>query len=1236
MTMLRDVITIPERLSASDFVVGLAEGVAARESTLSTYVVTPQLAEAFDQALGLVAGALSSRRSAAAFLHGSFGSGKSHFMAVLHLLLAHDADARAVPELAPVVAKHDAVLSGTTVLPLDFHMIGAESLEAAILGGYVKQVAATHPDAPLPAVHRSDALLDNADSTRRNLGDEAFLRVLNAGASPAEPAGGGIFGDLGLATGVGGGSAWSAETYDAARRQPQGHPDRDRLVSDLVRTHFPAFTSSTEYVDLDTGLAVVSRHAQQLGADVVVLFLDELILWLASHLGDREFVTNEGAKLAKLVESQDASRAIPLVSLIARQRDITEFLGEHVPGAERAAFRDVFGWSRGRFDDVRLEDRNLPVIAQKRLLRPKNAAAGAVLDAAFAEVDRRPEVWDVLLTGGQVEGGGTGSDQAAFRATYPFSPALLSTLVALSQVLQRERTALKVMLQLLVEGRDELQVNDLVPVGDLFDVLVTSDVEAVTGELKHQFETARRLYTTKIRQALLDRHQLTDAQARDLPRDHAFVTDDRLAKTVLLSALAPDVPALANLTAERLAALNHGTISTWIPGEEVAVVLQGMKDLAAAVGEVTVSEDDDPRISVELTDVDHESVLERARNVDNEGNRKVMLRRLVWEQLKVVEESTIDGAQSQQVVWRGRRTALDLVFGNVRDTTEMPDSVLMAEGGRWKVVVDYPFDTQGQNPRSDQARVEGLQGRGVRSQTLFWVPAFLTEQRMKDLGTLVVLEHVLAGQGDRFHQYAAHLSPVDREQARNLLTQRRSLLRERLVGCLRQAYGVAARQEADIDDSSALASPFLTLEEGFRPVPPVGATLADALRHLADQAFSHTWPKHPRFEPGDVEVKVGDVRKLLEACREAVTQPAGRLSLEQPQRAPFRRICGPLEVGQVHENHLLLDTTTFPWARRFDQAAAREGLGDALPVARLLAWLDEPEARGLDRALAGLVVHVHALLADLAWYRDGVPVAAPDVDQVSAAHELRRPVRLPDDVWSAAARAGREVLGLSVTDLQTSENVARLVAGARAAVTQHQAAVSALHRALLEHEAALGARPDPWPRLVTADEVGTLLARLGEASDADVPTVLAAAAWTSSAAAARRSMEQAGAVTRVLEQAQWHVFVSLGAITDERADRARDVLGRARDLLAHDELAASVVTGLAALDREAVRLLTTAPPPPVTPPGPPVSPPVTPPVPPRPGAQVREVDADSVERVLDEIRAALGDGRLRITWEPTE
>jgi hypothetical protein len=1222
VTYLRDVINIPERVSASDFVVGLAEGVEDKQQTLSTYVVTPQLTECFGKALDLVAGAVQDKRSRAAFLHGSFGSGKSHFMAVLYMLLQHDRDARAIPELAPVLADSDPTLQGKRILPLTFHMIGAESLEAAVLGGYVRQIRQSkeHADAPLPAVHRSDALLENADHQRGLLGDDKFFAALNEGSTSNRPLGG-MLAAAGRPSGK-----WDEASYTAARAAPQGDPRRYKLVSDLTRTLFSSFERSTNYVDLDTGLAVISRHAAELGYDVVVLFLDELILWLASHLGNREFVTNEGAKLAKLVEAQDARRDVPLVSLIARQRDITEFLGAHVPGAERTAFGDVFGWSRGRFDDIKLEDRNLPVIAQKRLLKPKDDAARQVLDEAFAHVDRRPDVWDVLLTGAQVEGSGTGSDQETFRRTYPFSPALVSTLVALSQALQRERTALKVMLQLLVDGRDELEVNvnDLVPVGDLFNVLVDSQAQAVTDELKKQFETARRLYHVKLRRALLDAHQLTEEQAESLPRTHPFVADDRLVKTLLLAALAPDVPALTGLTASRLAALNHGTIQAWIPGQEVAVVLQKMKDVAAQVGEVSVGEGDDPVISVELTEVDYEGILERAKSVDNEGNRRRALREMVWTQLGVRDERTLDGSQSQTIVWRGRRVSVDLVFGNVRDPHDLPDATLMAEGERWKVVVDYPFDAEGQSPRSDLSRVESLQQTGVRSNTLFWIPAFLTVQRQEDLGTLVVLDHLLGGTGDRFHQYAEHLGPVDREQARNLLRQRRTQLRDRLNDCLKQAYGAAARADSDVDSGSALDSPFATLAEGFQPVPPVGATLADAFRHLVEQALTFAWPEHPRFEPSDQEVRVADVRKVLEACTLAVEQPGGRHAVEQRDRTVMNRVCNTLQVGQFHENHLQLDESTFPWGRRLMQAAARESLTDTFPVSDLLGFLDEPEPRGLDRATSGLIVHVFALMEDLAWYRDDVPVAPPAVDQVTGSYELRRPSLPAEDTWRAAVATGRAALGLSVTELRSAANVTRLVTAARQTGDRLAPDARELERVLAQHHADLGSPPVEAARWATAAAGRSLVDALKTTVDESaVVELLASASWPSSPEAARRSLETAGPVARAVRKANWEVLRVLPTVTDHRKDEAESLLLRLSDAATRDELSAGLAEELEEVELAAIRLLAVT--------GPPSDVPKTSEM----TGEERTVPAAQIETVLDAIRALAKENpeaKLQVTW----
>ena len=93
MTYIKELIAIPERVHQGDFVLKLSEGVSHAEQTLKDYVVTPQLVQCFDNALGFIKQAVDTRSSKAAYLHGSFGSGKSHFMAVLNLLCREHAGA---------------------------------------------------------------------------------------------------------------------------------------------------------------------------------------------------------------------------------------------------------------------------------------------------------------------------------------------------------------------------------------------------------------------------------------------------------------------------------------------------------------------------------------------------------------------------------------------------------------------------------------------------------------------------------------------------------------------------------------------------------------------------------------------------------------------------------------------------------------------------------------------------------------------------------------------------------------------------------------------------------------------------------------------------------------------------------------------------------------------------------------------------------------------------------------
>ncbi|MFZ4700665.1 MAG: DUF6079 family protein [Candidatus Methylumidiphilus sp.] len=460
-TYIKELINIPERVHQGDFVLKLADGVKDADATLADYVVTPELARCFDDALSFIQSAVGSRSSKAAYLHGSFGSGKSHFMAVLTLLLAGNSKARSIKELAGAVAKHNAWTEGKRFLLVPYHMIGSRTMESAILGGYADHVRQLHPQAPIPGFYLAEGLFRDAQQLRLQMGDGAFFGKLN---ETQEGAGDG-WGDLS--------GGWNAGSFDAAMLESPRGDERMKLVGDLISRYFTAYASVAEsqgeaFLPLDDGLAILSRHAKALGYDGVVLFLDELILWLASQAANLSFVSSEGVKLVKLVEAGHADSPIPLVSFIARQRDLRELVGENLAGAVGIQIGDVLKYWEARFHRITLEDRNLPVIAHHRLLKPVSESARQVLDQAYEDFSNRSKtVLETLLT--------AKAGPEMFRLVYPFSPALVETLIAVSSVLQRERTALKLMLQLLVDRRDELELGQIIPVGDLYDVIAAGD-----------------------------------------------------------------------------------------------------------------------------------------------------------------------------------------------------------------------------------------------------------------------------------------------------------------------------------------------------------------------------------------------------------------------------------------------------------------------------------------------------------------------------------------------------------------------------------------------------------------------------------------------------------------------------------------------------------------------------------------------------------------------------------------
>jgi len=1153
MTLIKDLIEIPEKVQRGDFVLNLSTGLAEEsiKQTLDQYVVTPQLAKSFDDALSFIKSTVVGKQNLqkGAYLHGSFGSGKSHFMAVLHLLLQGNAQARAINELAPSVSKNDEWLQKSNILLVPYHMIGAASIEAGILGGYAKHIKKLHPDAPVPGFYMSKRLFQDAIQLRGQMGDEAFFATLNADAAGADEDDG--WGDLS--------SGWDAISFDAVMNEQSGSEDKDRLVGTLVGTFYSSMAdmANTEYggyVGFDEGMRIMTEHAKSLGYDAVILFLDELILWLASHLSDQKFIASNIQKVVKLVESSEP-RALPVASFIARQRDLREFVGDQYTGAEQQALSDSLKYWEGRFHTITLEDRNLPVIAERRLLKPVNDAAKNEIDDAFRSMDAkmREEVHNILLT--------NQGDREMFRSLYPFSPALIQALVALSSALQRERTALKVMLMLLVDQRETLELGNCIPVGDLYDV-IGSEAEPFSEAMRLHFDNAKSLFERKLVPLLEEEHHVIFAALDEMddsePAKRNFKNDMRLLKTLLLSALVPEVECFKNLTANKLSALNHGTIKSPLPGREVTQVLQKCRKWAGRVGEIKISDDANPTITIQLSGVDTEAILEDAKVHDSEGSRKKLIKDLVFEAFGVKDDNQL--FLQHQFVWKGSRRTVEVLFQNIREINDF--NLFEARGDDWKVIVDFPFDKDNHSPADDKARIQEFEAAGNSARTLCWLPYFFSQNSQRDLGSLVTLEYVLKND-ERFNSFSKHLSPVDRAQAKTLLENQRSQLRQRIKDYLMGAYGAAEALPNSLDDSGSLENQVISLEQGFMPSLPVGSDLGKAFENLLTQALNYQYPEHPEFEN---EVKLADLGKVFEQLRRAIHASNGRIDVDSPLRPLMRSIAQPLKLGEMHERHFIFKDD---WPMQLSRALAKdEQAGDPVTIKRLRAAIDQPHPRGLPDIVQNLLIMVFAEHGQYAFTLHGgdVEVVLKDIrdDLVLVKQDLAEPA-----VWKAGVDNAGAVYGVTVNALRTANHQSALQKDVLAEVNRNFGDCEHL---IVEIKKTLGKlnQNDQNNRLKNAEYAFELAKALKGKEGAELVAALANIQFVNNPQALAKSISSAASVTQAIQDNNWALLESVWAGAD--AD-GKAIKKRVCDALIADELVTSLAPALRQAQADATAII---------------------------------------------------------------
>ncbi|MCB9660515.1 MAG: hypothetical protein H6726_22920 [Sandaracinaceae bacterium] len=1168
---VRDLLDLPERVRKGDFVLKLNEGLTRPEETAGTFVATPPLVDAFDRALGLVGSALRDGKSQAAYLHGSFGSGKSHFMAVLSLLLeAHEA-AWKKPELHALREKHGFV-GKTKLLQLRFHMIGKESLESAVFRGYLEAMDERHPGEVLPGVFADEALFDDAAKFLDELGDETFFEPMNAksGGQTGNKSGGKTGGRLGKFAES---KRWTRERFEACRRSLVPS-ERAELFTALVETRFPSYRDQNQFVDIDDGLAELARHAKGLGYDGIVLFLDELILWLAHKASDSQWLHNEVQKMVKLVEAQAAHREVPIVSFIARQRNLADMVGEEYAGDEQARLAHSLEYWEGRFDKIVLEDRNLPAVVEKRVVKPKDDGARAQLDKAFESMKRG-------ATGGSWETMLGGLDGAAFRQLYPFSPALVDALVALSNSLQRSRTAIRLLNELLVDHVEDLRVGEVVRVGDLFDVLAGGE-DAADGVMRARFQSAKRLYKEDLLPVIQATNQTATPEKCQRLRPDAVVAigcsncperscrhDNRIIKTLLIAALVPGVDVLKNMTVSRLVQLNHGSLKTPIPGNEVATSAKRLRDWASQVGQLQIGEQSDPTVSLRLEGVSVGPILQSARDKDSHGARQLALRNMLFEAMGL--ESPNDSKTEKALTWRGTNRRGLVRFANVRRLTS--STLECATEDDFQVIVDYPFDDSGHGPSDDQDVLEAFMAQGKGTWTLVWLPSFFSQEVNELLGEVVVLEHILSSTETK-KRYLGSLGVEDRARAELDLESLKAQKRNRLRQSIEQAYGMRADRAEDLDSGRLVDKPLVVLKPGATVQMSLAPNLGEALDSFLPQLLEQRYPRHPELE-GSFSARRMEV--LLDAFGRVVDAPEKRIAADRDLVKSVRTSLAALGLVRVTEGAVLLMEDKV--LQEIERRRAQEG-EEHPTVEEVRAWIDGTGRMGLPLEILDLVVRCYARWSARTMVVGGRVYTASAKGVLPSDAVLEKP-RLPGEAaWNAALGLVSVVFGETFAGKGLhGENLVRLAERLRERRERALGPVEALPGALLERLRGMGVDAeasggsDAPPRLVTAQSARALLHALDTDDAVALVEALAAFQPATSSKALRDHLTSAAAVLKVLQDnLVFGVFESLGARADD-VPGAAELLDDVRRCLRQDELNEHAATTLRNL-AERAQLLT--------------------------------------------------------------
>ena len=813
------------------------------------------------------------------WVHGSFGSGKSHFMSLVGLVLMDHpelwANSEAVASL--VQPEEREWLGAHAVLVVPIFMQSQRSLETAIY----TQVNARldHLGKDRCAFTDVDGAIAGFEAKREVLGDAAFRLLELVGLDRDQY--------LLLVD-----DEDAREELAARILHADGH-----LPTDDIRGLYPP--------SLTEGMRVLCAHARTLGYSAVLLLVDELILYLAGKSG-RNYIDEINA-LGALVDSK-GGRACPLWVVVARQRNIMDT----VPGdTSENHIHEALQRLADRFPrETQLQDHDLTYIAQERILRPRDEGASVALrsavDSCLAGMD--PDTRQVLVSDWSEDD---------FRRLYPFHPALLQTLVDITNQLSRERTAIRVLYELLIVRYPDLAVGQLVPYHGLFDVVFTERGVLDSGHRRtRELEGVRRTYHEELRPAI----------GRAFPDDE---DQQRRAATVLKTVLLCQLTRGFgdDITVGRIVNLNPEDLRgkrSLASHAQVAAILTALSNQCELVvfrpdaanpgaGHASVNIQEGVRLATDI--LPRISVSQQ----DRSSAFMSLMRELLGREIK---DGAVPGFKHK---WRGTERPAKVIFANVSELS--PAS--MTVSGEFTLYIDHPYDIDPTRSVADDEEVVRRARADLGALPIgFWLPQFLDAQALADLEQLAKLE-LLSGSGPTSEELKAkhirRLSQEQQDQVQHQLFNFRASKRTALLQKLEDCYLRGAAQ-------------CVFLDTAIQPSLDTGS-LEEALERIADTVLDRLHPNHPRFRS---TVQASALQALLEDVVLPARRSGNRIEADTTDiRTRIEAVATPLELGTLGNRNWTLEESGRYLRRVLDLASEQPATTDDIR-SRLVAEFGFP------------------------------------------------------------------------------------------------------------------------------------------------------------------------------------------------------------------------------------------------------------------------------------------------------